>query len=73
MCSLYACLWLLSPPTLKWMRFGVEFLKYIYIYIYISLEIWGSVPYGDFLPPKKKLEHMCMIPRGGVPPKIIPT
>jgi len=33
MCSSYVRLWLFSTPTLKWMKFGVEFLKYIYIYI----------------------------------------
>jgi len=51
------------------MKFGVEIFK---IYIYF-IEIWVSAPYGDFLPKKKRLEHIHMIPHGGVPPKIIPT
>jgi len=39
----------------------------------ISLEIWVSDPFGDFLPKKKRLEHIHMVPHGGVAPKIIPT
>jgi hypothetical protein len=58
---------IVSP--LKWMKFGVEFLKNKYI----SLEIWVSAPYGDFLLKKKRLEHIHIIPHVGVPPKIIPT
>jgi hypothetical protein len=39
----------------------------------ISLEIWVSAPFGDFLLKSKRLECIHMIPHGGVAPKIIPT
>jgi hypothetical protein len=51
------------------MKFGVYFWKKKNI----SLEIWVSAPFGDFLPKRKRLECIHMIPHGGVAPKIIPT
>jgi len=39
----------------------------------LSLGIWVNAPFGDFLPKKKRLEHIHMIAHGGVAPKIIST